>query len=252
VHNSRISTAGPHRCLDAPEAAVCDGWGGVSRESTAPRWLGWVSAVFTLLMVAVNVFPQRYLTELPRREPAGRRRYGPRPPPLARRVGGTSSVPEFPPTGTAGRPSRTPHRAHSRFCSTAGGSRGSGGRTGPRRAPAVSKAPHAGPFPGPAYGQRAAAVPQAPHARRTPDLTYGRRAAAVPQAPHAGRIPGLVYGWRGGLDGLPEEGTLGRAVTAGVADTVAACGDAGGPLGRGSGGGGGRRVPADDRGRRCR
>ncbi|MBG0562110.1 hypothetical protein [Actinoplanes aureus] len=32
------------------------------RHGAAPRWLGWVSAVFTLLMVAVNVFPQQYLT----------------------------------------------------------------------------------------------------------------------------------------------------------------------------------------------
>ncbi|MEU4557639.1 hypothetical protein AB0F72_04580 [Actinoplanes sp. NPDC023936] len=32
------------------------------RHGAAPRWLGWVSAVVTLLMVAVNVFPQQYLT----------------------------------------------------------------------------------------------------------------------------------------------------------------------------------------------
>jgi hypothetical protein len=32
------------------------------RHGAAPRWLGWVSAVFTVLMVAVNVFPQQYLT----------------------------------------------------------------------------------------------------------------------------------------------------------------------------------------------
>ncbi|MEU4692860.1 hypothetical protein [Actinoplanes sp. NPDC023714] len=32
------------------------------RHGAAPRWLGWVSAVVTVLMVAVNVFPQQYLT----------------------------------------------------------------------------------------------------------------------------------------------------------------------------------------------
>ncbi|WP_328476618.1 hypothetical protein OHA21_22355 [Actinoplanes sp. NBC_00393] len=32
------------------------------RHGAAPRWLGWVSAVFSLLMIAVNVFPQQYLT----------------------------------------------------------------------------------------------------------------------------------------------------------------------------------------------
>lgn len=32
------------------------------RHGAAPRWLGWVSAVVTVLMIAVNVFPQQYLT----------------------------------------------------------------------------------------------------------------------------------------------------------------------------------------------
>lgn len=32
------------------------------RHGAAPGWLGWVSAVVSLLMIAVNVFPQQYLT----------------------------------------------------------------------------------------------------------------------------------------------------------------------------------------------
>ncbi|WP_433378265.1 hypothetical protein ACQPZX_11370 [Actinoplanes sp. CA-142083] len=32
------------------------------RHGAAPRWLGWVSALFSLLMIAVNVLPQQYLT----------------------------------------------------------------------------------------------------------------------------------------------------------------------------------------------